>query len=415
VFVSSQFSDKIIAFIEQRKLRTVPVTLTEIGEVEEIDRVSLGMPAHTVSIANLLNGIAVVDSREEISVRFTAPDAHLLVVDDIEVNLNVAKGLLSMYQPQIDVCTRGQRAIDLVKKHQYDIVFMDHMMPEMDGIETTETIRNLDVEYAKTIPIVALTANAVVGMKEMFLKKGFDDYLSKPLEIAKLNAVMEKWIPKEKRVPALQQLKLADDIKSAEELFAIEGVDAKLGIRLTGGTEKGYRDVLKQFCVDAEARFFVFASVPERGQLALFATQAHALKSALAVIGASDISKEAARLEEAGKNGNIAAIQESLPVFYEHLVRITRSINLALAEKNVAAESEKKVRTVKAASVPQLSQLKIALAEKSIRQVDRLIRELEKSPFDEKTKKIIDDIADSVLMSNYNEAIQMVDDLLAMN
>ncbi|GMO49464.1 MAG: hypothetical protein Pg6C_12060 [Treponemataceae bacterium] len=414
-FVASQFSNKIIALIERHKLRTIPVTLTEIGEVDEVDRISLGMPAYTVSIANLLNGITVVDTREETPARFIAPDAHLLVVDDIAVNLNVAKGLLSVYQPHVDVCTHGQRAIDLVKKNYYDIVFMDHMMPEMDGIETMEAIRNLDVEYAKTIPIIAFTANAVFGMKEMFIEKGFNGYLSKPLEIAKLNAVMEKWIPKEKRVPTLQRIKQPDDAKSAEAQFVIEGIDTKLGIKMTGGTEKGYSDVLKQFCVDAEARFPVFASVPENSQLALFAAQAHALKSALAVIGASDVSKEAAQLEIAGKNGDTGVIQQTLPLFYEHLVRITGNIKSALAKKNAAPNAGKTVQSVKAASVPQLAQLKTALGEKNMRRVDRLISELEKSPFDEKTKGIIDAISDSVLMSNYDEAIQMIDDLLTMD
>ncbi|MDR0867995.1 MAG: response regulator [Planctomycetota bacterium] len=133
------------------------------------------------------------------SVRFTAPAARVLVVDDIATNLKVAKGLLADYQMQIDTCLSGADAVALARKNEYDLIFMDHMMPEMDGIEATKLIRELG-ERERNLPIVALTANAVSGMREMFLASGFNDFLSKPIDTEKLNALLEQWLPPIKRV-----------------------------------------------------------------------------------------------------------------------------------------------------------------------------------------------------------------------
>jgi signal transduction histidine kinase/CheY-like chemotaxis protein len=148
---------------------------------------------------------------ERFEVRWTAPTAKILIVDDIVTNLKVARGLLAPFECEIDLCTSGAQAVSMVKNETYDLVFMDHMMPVMDGIETTAAIRAWEETHRNRqpssgeesaigrIPIVALTANALSGMQEMFLEKGFDGYLAKPVEIKSLNTVMEKWIPVEKR------------------------------------------------------------------------------------------------------------------------------------------------------------------------------------------------------------------------
>jgi CheY-like chemotaxis protein len=185
------------------------VILTEFGEtIPEKNLNVLAMQVHSISIANILNGESEKFSYSETNeniVRFTAPDVNILVVDDVVTNLKVAKGLLAPYKMKVDLCKSGMIAIEAVKSNCYDIVFMDHRMPEMDGIETTERIRALqgvpgiDDVYFKNVPIIALTANAVSGTKEMFLQKGFNDFLSKPIDTIKLNAVLEKWIPKKKR------------------------------------------------------------------------------------------------------------------------------------------------------------------------------------------------------------------------
>jgi CheY-like chemotaxis protein len=136
--------------------------------------------------------IAISESRT-----IHAPDAKVLVVDDMEFNLKVACALLKMLGIQARTADSGLTAIELIERNDYDIVFMDHMMPEADGIETTAQIRAMGGKY-ETLPIIALTANAVQGVREMFLANGFDDFLSKPVNIGELVRILENWLPAEK-------------------------------------------------------------------------------------------------------------------------------------------------------------------------------------------------------------------------
>jgi len=150
----------------------------------------------TVKLPQKISSDELFDSikNDNITIKFNAPNARVLVVDDIDANLKVVKGLIKPYKMQVDLCTSGAKAIEMIKANSYDLVFMDHMMPEMDGVETTKIIREM---YAN-LPIIALTANAVSGVKEMFLSSGFNDFLSKPIEIINLNSILEKWLPKER-------------------------------------------------------------------------------------------------------------------------------------------------------------------------------------------------------------------------
>ena len=133
---------------------------------------------------------------------FISPETKVLIVDDVKANLIVTQGLLGPYKMQVDLCKSGMEAIAAIKSKDYDLVFMDHKIPEMDGIEATRLIREMSIRhhYHCELPVIALTANAVSGTKEMFLENGFSDYLTKPIDLAELNAIIERWVPKSKRV-----------------------------------------------------------------------------------------------------------------------------------------------------------------------------------------------------------------------
>jgi CheY-like chemotaxis protein/anti-sigma regulatory factor (Ser/Thr protein kinase) len=212
LFTSRGLHERHKDMLEQYKTEIKIVLLTEFGDpVPDKKLITLAMPAHSVSIANILNGgsekYSYSDAGESIA-RFIAPDARVLLVDDINTNLIVAKGLLQPYKMEVDLRLSGIEAIKAVQVNKYDIIFMDHKMPGMDGMEAMERIRALKSEDGgsfESIPIIALTANAVSGMREMFLENGFNDYLSKPIDTGKLNEVLESWIPKEKQLnPAIE-------------------------------------------------------------------------------------------------------------------------------------------------------------------------------------------------------------------
>ena len=157
----------------------------------------------TIKLPQKISSCETFDSIKDdgITVGFHAPNARVLVVDDIDVNLEVVKGLMQPYKMQVDLCVSGAETIEKVKVNNYDLIFMDHMMPEMGGVEATKIIREMAKEnpHCASLPIIALTANAVSGVKEMFLSNGFNDFLSKPIDIIKLNSILETWLPEGKR------------------------------------------------------------------------------------------------------------------------------------------------------------------------------------------------------------------------
>ena len=320
------------------------------------------LPVQSLSIANVLNGRAdSKDYTENINIssliRFTCPSARLLVVDDIATNLKVTEGLLAPYGAIVDTCLTGQESIELVKHRKYDIVFMDHMMPEMDGIEAVALIRDWEAEQGKEpserVPIIALTANAVSGMREMFLEKGFNDFIAKPIDVSKLGDILNRWIPKEKREwkssnsrsrndnadktePHNANKKNSDSLNSGavSSIADIPGIDTKKGIAMIGGSEKGYRKVLSIFRNDAQERLQFLQKAPEE-DMRTFVIHVHALKGAAASVGAAEVSEYAAKLEEAGRTGDIAFIEKSLSEFVGLLSELIKNIAAALEPNKV--------------------------------------------------------------------------------
>jgi signal transduction histidine kinase/CheY-like chemotaxis protein/HPt (histidine-containing phosphotransfer) domain-containing protein len=305
----------------------------------------VALPTQSLSIANVLNGAEETKSSVEsfAGIRFIIPHARLLVVDDIAINLKVAEGLLAPYHAIVDTCLSGAEAIEMVKHRHYDLVFMDHIMPEMDGIEATAVIRKWEQEQLKknksvefpqetpilsepfTVPIVALTANAVVGMKEMFIEKGFNDFLSKPIDISELDEILGRWIPEDKKTDNVPP----SPLPAASRLLTIPGIDVRRGIALVGGKEAMYRKLLSLFCTDAKQRMALLKDSAE--DITAIANQSHALKGVTANLGAAEISAEAAQLEAECKAGNRDYLKSSLDDFIKHLAELVSNIERNLA------------------------------------------------------------------------------------
>jgi two-component system, sensor histidine kinase and response regulator len=387
----------------------------------------VSIPVQSLSIANVLNGKA--DSKDYIKssnvIRFSYPGARLLVVDDIATNLKVVEGLLAPYKTTIDTCMNGLQAIELVKrsvseKHEYDIVFMDHMMPGMDGIEATTAIRAWEKEQQekgnarKQVPIIALTANAVVGMREMFIENGFNDFISKPIDVSKLDEILNHWITEEKREQSSQEHQEANEItlnKPVEDsaFYSIPGIDAAKGITMTGGTFTSYKQVLAMFCKDTQERLPLLQKTPEADALLSFVTNVHALKSALASIGAKDVSENAAKLEAAGKAADIAFIDEHLSVFARQLTELTINIEKALKHEEPENTSAPSPR---ADHSPLFKKLVSALKSQNAADIDRILEELNQKNPDSKTKAALEKISDDVLMTEFDSAVKTIEELL---
>ncbi|MDR1470900.1 MAG: response regulator, partial [Synergistaceae bacterium] len=346
------------------------------------------------------------DSHETPDARidFTAPEARVLIVDDIKTNLKVVEGLLAPYKMDVLSCQSGKEALEFVGKGSFDIVFMDHMMPEMDGIKATAAVRAMEGEYFKTLPIIALTANAVSGMREMFLENGFNDFLSKPIEVSKLNEIVGRWIPKEKRVNTARDPRTSPS--PAETDLNIEGLDTSHGLASTGGTPEGYMEVLEIYCLDVDKRLETLSIVPDSIRLGLFTTQVHALKSASASIGAFEISRLAAELEKAGVVGDTEFIRAHLDAFLKELTAVTERIKTAISKKQAISPCGE--RQIMGES---LNLLKNALASEDIGDVDRILASLSEEPLDEASKDCLSRISDLVLVGEFGEALKIAESL----
>jgi signal transduction histidine kinase/CheY-like chemotaxis protein len=374
----------------------------------------VSLPVQTLSIADVLNGAPdrrnYGESGEFSGTRFAIPDARLLVVDDIETNLKVAEGLISPYKARVDTSMSGAEAVEMAKRNVYDLVFMDHMMSPMDGVEATALIREWEKEEGEAgrqpVPIVALTANAVSGMREMFLTQGFSDFLAKPIDVSKLDDIIVKWLPKEKRIKADGGSSFEAGNQNSPAGLEIPGVDVNRGFALTGGSAERYIAVLKLYCRDADKRIEILSGAPDESGLAAFITQVHALKSASASIGAASLSEKAAMLEGAGRRGDIAAIAEGLGGFREELSRVIDRIRQALLSKEKEQENGEA-----APDKTALIRLKEALASENVGDVDRLIADLSEKPLSESARDSLSKISDLALVGEFKEALAIAEEL----
>jgi HPt (histidine-containing phosphotransfer) domain-containing protein len=259
--------------------------------------------------------------------------------------------------------------------------------------------------------MVILTANAIAGMRDMFLETGFNDYISKPIEIVKLDEVIARWIPQEKRIKTATGIKRASF--NGESGLHIPGVDVKQGINMTGGTEAGYRKVLAQFYKDAFERLPVFTAFSaETVEGKALAVQAHAIKSAAGTIGAADLSKEAAALEAAGKAGDTAALREGLPVFCKHLTELVEGIGKVLEDKqNERGRGLQNKGEAREAVATLAAALRTALEAKNMKEIDKLLEELEKAVADAETREAVRVVSDKVLMGEYAAAIEAINEI----
>ncbi|MCL1861599.1 MAG: ATP-binding protein [Proteobacteria bacterium] len=373
---------------------------------------ALVMPAYAPTIANILNGFSDEKHYARIAedgVRFILPDARVLIVDDLAVNLRVAQGLMAVYGMQIDCAEGGHEAIEKLQTQRYDIVFMDHMMPVMDGIEATAAIRALEGEYFKEVPIVALTANAISGVREMFLENGFNDFLSKPIETAKLNEILEKWISKEKRQLAPSGAKNSKNQSATENLPNIEGVDISVGLSRVGGSEERYLSLLEVFLDDAKQRL-VSLEKPASDTLKAFTTHVHALKSALANIGALALSESSGLLEAAGLRGDMSFICEHLDNFRTGLFSLSAQIAEAIANEYPRETTSKGGEETKDSHWDQeIIRLKAALETGDLVGMDGAMQVLRSLPLLSDRRALISKVAGLILVSEFGQALRAIE------
>ena len=250
--------------------------------------------------------------------KFTAPDAHVLVVDDDPVNLKVASGLMKTYEVKTDVAGSGAEALKMIDSELYDIIFLDHMMPDMDGIETFRRLRKKNGFYFKEVPVIALTANTVFGAREMFLEEGFQDFLPKPIEVSALKRVLKTYIPDEKIIMENDITEasmddtpiVTDDTQQEDVLQADDFIDYKQGM-IYCGSQENLMEVLQLHYEEGNENWHKIKKAYDDEDWKNYVIFVHGLKSSMKSVGINKLSGMAELLEMAGKEENIDYINKN--------------------------------------------------------------------------------------------------------
>lgn len=247
------------------------------------------------------------------SLNFKAPEAKLLLVDDNKMNLKVAIGLLAPLQMQIDTAENGKQALEMLEAKAYDLVFMDHMMPIMDGVEATRRIREKEEATGAHQTIIALTADAMSGAKEEFMAAGMDDFVAKPIEIKDICSKLRKYLPQEKIVTTEECLVVAEE---TDDLPQIEGLDVEAGVHYSGSRALFFH-LLGDYYKLIDTKTKKIKQCLADGMIRDFTIEVHALKNTSRMIGAIELSERFEELETLGNANDGKALEEKVPEVLE--------------------------------------------------------------------------------------------------
>jgi len=320
-------------------------------------------PFYMLSVAAVFNHeniLTNLSERRNSNIRFVAPKARILVVDDNPINLKVAVGLMRPYHMQVITADSAKAAISMLRSKDFHIVFMDHMMPEIDGVEATKMIRESGDEYYRKLPIIALTANAVNGVREMFLNAGMNDFIAKPIELSALDRVLKAWLPKElMKTPTVDE-RYADDrrksVSSAKPETGDELFSPETGIFYTGGDSDAYMEILEVYVrKSAEKREYIQKLFDEKSWKN-YVIEVHALKSTSMTIGSKLLSERAKELELAGKSENYKLIEDKNAALMELYGRVAELGGKYLEEnRSVDAAAETAEPEISAEELPEIT------------------------------------------------------------
>ena len=320
----------------------------------------------------------------------------ILVVDDNATNLLIAKNLLDPYKLIVDTASSGKEALTKAGDNQYDLIFMDHMMPEMDGVETTRILREMDAAYCKEVPVVALTANAVYGARKELLESGFCDYVAKPIDVKQLEEVLKKYL----------DIKSKDNTKSEKACVSIEieGIDAAYSMKRFRMNEDTYLGILKTYHMDLPASIKRVISAKLKGDVENFVIDAHGIKSTSASIGAMELSELAKQMEYAGKEENLEFIDEHMTQFVDCCEKTIRSLD----EFFSTDEKETKEMELSVLDEEWLHSISMACEDMDSSRASELLDVIQGKRFLEEEERIVKQIREYVEQYDYDEVVSLL-------
>lgn len=347
-------------------------------------------------------------TEKEAECLFIAPEAHILLVDDNELNLVVAKELLKPLRMQIDTAENGLQAVKMVRGSQYDLVLMDHMMPVMDGIEAAKAIRALPEDKYQKLPIIALTANAMVDARKEFLNAGMNGFVAKPIDFARICNQLKLWLPKDlvRDVPKEEAKKLlADDLSDRE----IQPEDPQMGFSFEEGvnhcgSKAALMKTIRIFYRTIDSKANKIEQCLKEGLISDYVIEVHALKSSALLIGAVPLSEAAKELEGYGKQGKTELLEEKTPDLLA-MYRDFKDILKPYADKEEAARQE----ASNGEWCQALQQIHQCIEQFDLDGVDRIMEKLEEYQIPECIRESMDQLRVYVADVSMEEIMELTD------
>ena len=300
-------------------------------------------------------------SIEDYHEKFIAPMGRILIVDDNAMNLAVAQGLLKGTRLQIDVAASGEECLELIKRKTYHLICMDHMMPVMDGVQTLHAIRALEGNPSRDIPVIALTANAVAGARELYLKEGFQDYLTKPIDADKFENMLIEYLPSNV-VYLTNNRNISNEYEQTQEdgdgefdikesQLYLMGFNLRNGLRYMGGDKALYGKVLRDFHSILQEKETALKDFLQKGDMPGYTIIVHSLKGNARNVGADDLADEAFELEKMAKAGQLEDVTVRSPILFGMMNTMRTSLRVYLetedaGEKTGQQEPEESVGSI---------------------------------------------------------------------
>lgn len=380
------FTENVQKFVKEHP-DMLCLVLVPYDSIEAIDipnvRV-LSKPVYSFSLYNAM-GIQDIDHDhtppETENFPFVAPDAKILIVDDSRVNLTIASGLLEPLRMKIDTSQSAAEAIEKIHNSKYDLIFMDHMMPGVDGVEATHIIRRLIPSY-NDVPIIALTANAIGSAREMLIREGMDDFVAKPIDLKVVISKLLKWLPKEKVIPVTEEHNETVQ-KSDIGAIDIKELNVKNAVSMLG-SEKLFMTVLGEYygAIDKKSKNILEHKAAKRWRE--YTIEVHSLKSTSKQIGADHLSQIAAELEKAGNDGNIALINEKTDGMIKEYLELKQALSKYFGDTKTA-----EIRSARAEDIAELlDKMREALDNFDTLQIDEVIEEMSKFKYSGKDAEL---------------------------
>lgn len=351
-------------------------------------------------------------TEKEAECLFIAPEAHILLVDDNELNLVVAKELLKPLRMQIDTAENGLQAVKMVRGSQYDLVLMDHMMPVMDGIEAAKAIRALPEDKYQKLPIIALTANAMVDARKEFLNAGMNGFVAKPIDFARICNQLKLWLPKDlvRDVPKEAKKLLADDLSDRE----IQPEDPQMGFSFEEGvkhcgSKAALMKTIRIFYRTIDSKADKIEQCLKEGLISDYVIEVHALKSSALLIGAVPLSEAAKELEDYGKQGKTEVLEEKTPDVLT-LYRDLKNILRPYAEK----EEDAKKEFSDGEWITALQQIHQCIEQFDLDGVDQIMEQLEEYQVPECIRESMDQLRVYVADVSLEEIMELTDTMTGL-